>query len=340
MSSLPADEHLVSETWTTSQVLRATRNSLIWNGISLGLLLAVVWLSSDYLYYFFRGPAAVTDQQLLAVIERNCQRSLIEYVELRDRKLLPTNWQEVTTRDGALHTEFPFFLLPLGEQSMILVLARSEHDGRHLVGPLGGTRELEQRVIKAVVDKHPEYAGRILPVVLSNVAAFNVAGYILLALLIPWGSYCLWNTARAVMARVNPSSHPIETQLAKVGDPSALAASINDEMRIGPVEQIGKAYLTPSWILRPTVFGARCVRLEDVVWAYQVNQSSETFVILCQRNGKVATIPLKPQQAQATVAAVGRRVPWAFIGYDADRWKQWGKNRAAIIEQAEARRTE
>ncbi len=338
MSSLPVGEHPASETWTTSQVLRATRNSLIWNGISLGLLLVVVWLTSDYLCYFFRGPAVVTDQQLLAAIERNGQRSLIEYVELHDRKLLPTNWQEVTTRDGALHTEFPFFLLPVGERSMILVLARSEHDGRHLVGPLGGTRELEQRVIKAVVDKHPDYAGRILPVVLSNVAAFNVAGYILLALLIPWGAYCLWNVVRAVMARVNPSSHPIETQLAKIGDPSTLAASINDEMRLGPVEQIGKACLTPSWILRPTVFSARCVRLEDVVWAYQVNQSSETFVVLCQRNGNVATILLKPQQAAATVATLARRVPWAFIGYDVNRFKQWQKSRATIIEQVDARR--
>lgn len=338
MSSLPVDEYPASGAWTTSQVLRATRNSLIWNGVSLGLLLVMVWLTSDYLYYFFRGPAAVTDQQLLAAIERNGQRSLIEYVELHDRKLLPTNWQEVTTRDGALHTEFPFFLLPLGEQSMILVLARSEHDGRHLVGPLGGTRELEQQVIKAVVDKHPDYAGRILPVVLNNVAAFHVAGYILLALLIPWGAYCVWNVVRAVMARVNPSSHPIETQLAKLGDPSTLAASINDEMRVGPVEQIGKACLTQSWILRPTVFSAHCVRLEDVVWAYQVNQSSETFVVLCQRNGKTASILLKPQQAEVTVATVARRAPRAFIGYDADRFKQWQKSRATLIEQVDARR--
>lgn len=338
MSPLPVDEQLASDTWTTAQVLRATRNSLIWNGISLSLLLAVLWLTGDYLHYFFRGPALITDERLLEAIERNRSNSLIEYVELRDRKLLPTNWQEVTTRDGALHTEFPFFLLPVGERSMILVLARAEHDGQHLVGPIGGTRELEEKVIKAIVAKHPEYAGRILPVVLSNVAAFNVAGYILLALLIPWGSYCLWNVVRAVMARANPSSHPIETQLAKFGDPSVLAASINDEMRAGPVEQIGNAVLTRSWILRPTAFSARCVRLEDVVWAYQVNQSSETFVILCQRNGKVATISLKPPQAQAVVAAVAQRVPWAFIGYDADRWKRWGKNRAAIIEQAEARR--
>lgn len=338
MSQLIAAAQPDAMPWTVAQVLRATRNSLIWNGISLGLLLAIIWLTGDYLYYFFRGPAAVSDQQLLAAIERNGQRSLIEYVELRDRKLLPTNWQEVTTRDGALHTEFPFFLLPVGEQAMILVLAQSEHDGRHLVGPLGGTRELDQRVIKAVIDQHPEYAGRILPVVLSNVAAFNVAGYVLLAFLIPWGSYCLWNVIRAVMARVNPSTHPIETQLAKLGDQATLAASINDEMRLGPIEQIGKACLTPSWVLRPTVFSARCVRLEDVVWAYQVNQTSETFVVLCQQNGKIVTILLKPAQAEATVATIARRVPWAFIGYDTSRWKQWQKNRASIIEQANARR--
>jgi len=339
MSHFIMDEDPESLPWTVSQVLRATRNSLIWNGISLSLLLALVWLTGDYLFYFFRGPAVVNDRQLLNAIERNGQRSLIEYIELRDRTLLPTNWREVTTRDGRPYSDVPYFLLPVGDRSKMLVMARSQLDGKHLVGPISGTRELDQRVINAILSEHPEYAGQILPVVLSNVAVFNVPGYLLLGLLIPWGTYCLWNVVRAVMARVNPASHPIETQLAKLGDASALAANLNDEMRSGPVEQIGKASLTPSWILRPTVFSARCVRLEDVVWAYQVNQTTETFLILCQRNGKTTTLLLKPQQAQAAIVSMTRRAPWVLTGYDAHRWKQWQKNREAIIAQSDARRS-
>ena len=46
----------------------------------------------------------------------------------------------------------------------------------------------------------------------------------------------------------------------------------------------------------------------------------------------------KPQQAEATVATVARRAPWAFIGYDANRFKQWQKSRATLIEQVDARR--
>ena len=324
--------------WTESQVLRATRNSLIWNGISLACLLILLWLTGDYFYYFFRGPAAVNDAQLLAVIERNKTRALIEYVELRVRTLIPINWQEVTTRDGNPRSSTPFFLLPVGERSLIAVLAESQADGQHLLGPLSGARELDMRVISAVVRKHPEYEGRILPIVLSNVAAFNVAGYVLLVFLVPWGTYCVWNVSKAAMARVNPSSHTIEQKLARLGDSASLAASINQETKADSALQFGNAVLTDSWILRPTVFGATCVRLADVVWAYHLQRTSESFVVLYLRTGKISAVFLKRQQADDLVTAIGKRAPWALIGYDSDRLKQWRKNRAEIIRQSDERR--
>lgn len=327
-----------SSPWTEKQVLRASRNSLIWNGISLLVLAIVLWLTADYFYCFFRGPVLLTDAQLLEVIERNGQRSLIDYVDLRDRTLIPTNWQEVSTKDGKPYSTVPFFLLPVGERSLIAVLAESQNDGKKLIGPLGPARELDQRVISAVVKKHPEFDGRILPIVLSNVAAFNVGAYVLLVFLVPWGTYCSWNIARAVMARANPSSHSIERQLAKSGDASTLAESINHDVAAGSALPFGKAILTDSWVLRPTVFGATCVRLQDVVWAYHVQRNSESFVVLCLRTGKTSAIFLKRQQADELVTAIARRVPWVTVGYDSERWKQWQKNREQFIAQSEARR--
>ena len=334
MTDAPID----TSPWTEAQVLRATRNSLIWNGISLGVLVLVLWLAGDYFYCVVRGPALLTDAQLLDVIDRNRQRSLIDYVELRDRTLIPTNWQEVSTQDGTPYSKIPFYLLPVGERSFIAVLAESQNDGKRLVGPLSGARELDQRVISAVIRKQPEFTDRILPIVLSNVAAFNVAAYVLLVFLVPWGTYCSWNVARAVVARVNPSSHTIERQLAKSGDAPALAANINHEILSGRAVPFGKAILTDSWILRPTVFSATCVRLQDVVWAYHVQKTTESFVVLCLRTGKMSVVFLKRQQADELVSALARRAPWVLVGYDSDRLKQWQHERAEFIKQTEARR--
>lgn len=324
--------------WIETQVLRATRNSLIWNGISLSVLLLIVWLSSGYLYFFFRGPIALTDQQLLTVLEQNKHLSLMEYVELRDRTLIPTNWQEVTTEDGRPYSTVPFFLLPVGEggHSYIVVLAKAQHDGRRLVGPISGARELDQRVINAIIGKNPEYKGHILPYVLSNVAAFNVAGYLLLTFLIPWGAYCLWNVARAIMSRLNPSTHSIERRLGAFGDDvAALAENINHEVQVGPVTKYGKSLLTNSWILRPTVFNATCVRLQDIVWVYHAQQSAESFVVTCLRTGKMMVVSLKAHQADELVRMIGSRVPWALVGYDKERFKQWKKDPNLMIRAIE-----
>ncbi|MBS0204001.1 MAG: hypothetical protein JSS49_13935 [Planctomycetes bacterium] len=336
MSERTSEHPVDSRNWTEIQVQRATRNSLVWNGISLGCLLFLVWLTGDYLYYFFRGPVRVTDEQLLTILDRNRDREPIEYVEMPDRTLIETNWQEVSTSDGRPYSTVPFFLLPVGDQTMILVLADSRDDGKQLLGPLSGARDLDLRVIAKVIQKHPEYADRIQPVVLSNVAAFNVAGYVLMVIMLPWGAYCLRNVIRAVMARVNPASHSIERQLSRLGDAAALAAKINEEMTRPSVRRFGKSILTDSWILRPTVFGAQCVQLVDVVWAYHLQRTSESFVVLCLRNGKVVAVFLKAAQCDELVAAIAERAPAALTGYDPDRMKLWQKNRQEFLRRFEA----
>ena len=323
------------DNWTDTQVWRATRNSLIWNGISLAILLLILWLLSDYYYYFFRGPVSLTDAQLLTVLERDSQRSLIEYVEFHDRELIPTNWQEISTQDGQPYSTAPYFLLPIDPGKFLLVLTDARSDGKRLKGPLGGAREMDRRVIQAVIEAHPEYQGRILPVVLAGNAAFEVFGYIFLVVIIPWGSYCLLNVARAVMARANPSSHHFLRPLSHFADSAELVASINREVESGSVQQFGKAILTDSWILRPTVFGAFIVRVDDVAWIYHLQRNTESFAVINLRSGKTVAMSLRPQQAEQLVRAIGEKTPWAFIGYTSELSKRWSRNRSELIEQIE-----
>lgn len=326
--------------WTETQVMRATRNSLIWNGFSLAAWLMLVWLLSDYLFWFCSGPAAVTDTQLLDLIDQNRQRALIGYVELKNRILLPTDWQEVSTRDGKPYSTVPYFLMPTGERHLILVMAKSATDAGHLIGPLSEARDIDLRVLARITQKHPELKDRIVPVVLNHVATFTVFGYALLVILIPWGAYASWNLVRAALARIHPSQHPIERQFCRWGDGPALVDRFNDEIRRDTALRFGKAILTDSWIARPTVFGATCVFLDEIVWAYALHRSTENFAVLQQRTGRTTAIFLSSSDSTALISALATRAPWIVLGFDQQRLKVWLKNRAEIVEMSDQRRAD
>ncbi|MFO0818301.1 MAG: hypothetical protein U1A77_10195 [Pirellulales bacterium] len=336
-----AESQWPSQSWTRTQIARVTRNSLVAHGISLACILLILWLSSSYLTHFFRGPIRPTDQQLTTIIADRGNRSLIAYVELLDRQLIETDWQEVSTSDGRPYSTVPFFLMPVGDQ-YLLVLARSAADGRHLIGPIGPLRDMDAKVIEATVRRHPELQGKILPVMMSSVAAFTIWGYVLLTLLIPWSAWTFFRLARTIMARFNPDIHPVARQFAladPLGDASANLPSIDHEMKSGPTLNLGKATLTESWFVRPTTFGMKSLRLDQIVWVYHLRQQYESFVVFALRNGKLFPIPLKDAAIPQVIDFVGQRFPWVLRGYDDERLKLWKRDPREIIALVDARRS-
>lgn len=332
--------------WTRRQIARVTRNSLIAHGISLTCIVLIVWLSSTYLQFFFRGPSRPSDPELLAIIDARGGRSLIAYVELRERRLLETGWKEVTTSDGRPYSQIPFYLAPVGDR-YLLVLARSADEGRRLIGPIGPIRELEQQVVAATERANPELAGKILPVSMSSVAAFDVWGYVLLAVLIPWTSFTLYRLARAVTGRLQPDLHPLSRQFAALAanETGAAAsherrASLDEELASDLVLSIGPATLTESWLVRPTVFGVRSVRLDQVVWVYPVRQQYESFVVFGLRDGRLVPVSLKDDRVSQVIEFVVRRYPWVLQGHEPDRAKLWKRQPQEIVTLVDARRAD
>src|SRR5207248_2073695 len=106
--------------WVAEQVRRASRNSLLWNGVVLAIMLALVGWSGNYFYHFFRGPQPVDDAAILQWAANPGNGNLLAYVEMRDRKLLPTGWQEVSTSDDAVYSVVPYFMTPIGDKFLIV----------------------------------------------------------------------------------------------------------------------------------------------------------------------------------------------------------------------------
>lgn len=335
-NALPANSGTTS--WLNAQVARTIRNSLTWNSIGAVLLVLLVWMTSDYFYWFFRGPTPASDAQLMEMIAQGGQRSIIGYVSSTERKLQATNWSEVVTMDDGrkekVHTSTPYFLLPVDDK-YLLVLAK-ESSETNLVGPLSHARELDRRVIKSLESENPQLAGKILPVVMNAEAAFSVLAYLLMPVLVLWGGWLLWNFTMAWQRSANPAYHPIVKQLARYGDADDLAKQINREASSDTALRFGKAILTDSWLLRPTAFGAQVVRLADLVWAYHLQQSAESFAVLMTSDKKAHALSLKADDAVSLIRALPKRQPDAIYGYDKARHQRWRKDPQSVIDEIRA----
>lgn len=322
--------------WIAGQVRRASRNSLIWNGVGLLAIALVAWFSGNYYYNFFYGPFPYDDAQILQAAEHSGNGGLLAYIQLTDRRLIETGFENVMSEDGKRRYSNPYSMTPVGDKMMIVMTERIV-DAKHLVGPLSKLGTIESGLIADLENLHPELRGKFLPIYLNEAAAFKVIGYLGLLVGIPVLFLCLFNISRASWSLQHPASHRMMWQLAKFGDPIDVATGIDREMAAGPVAKYGKSLLTSLWLLRPTAFGMIAVPLSDIVWMYHLKQS-ESFAVLCLRTGKTIAMPLRGEQVDKLLREVSERVPWALDGYDVETLKMWRKKPADVAALSDQQR--
>ena len=310
-----------------TQVRRANRNLLLWNAALLIGMLVLTWFLRTYWYGFFFGPIRADDETLLA-LARAPGSGLGTYVELDGRPLTATGFTEVNTRDGKPRASYPFFMTPVGDR-LLLVLAETQSN--HLLGtvyPVPG--DVERDVIDKVVQQHPALRGRFLPVMLNATVAFPVFGWICLAIGVPLGLFCLINLTKGVLRSINPRWHPMAR-------PAEIAAEIEQELTEDTVERIGPLLVTRSWLLQPTTFGLRRIRLDDTVWLCEIT-GARYGLLFRLRNGRTTGVLTWRKQAQPALQAVFKRIPWVLVGFDLERLRQWQKQREQMIAVVDARR--
>jgi hypothetical protein len=325
-----ADGSLQPNGFIATQVRRASRNLAIWNGLLLLGLLVTGALSAVYYVNFFFGPFPADDKALVDAAGHPGSGGLIRYVELHDRQLVPTGINVVTTVDGKPRSSTPYFFTPVGDRVM-LVLAESPADGRHLVGPLYAVPDkVEKEVIERVTQRHPQLRGRFLPVMVNATAAFTIVGWIGLVILVPLTLLALANLGRAVLYGVLPHLHPAARH-------QECAANIDQEVDAGTVDQFGAVTVTRSWLLRKTAFGLRAVPLHNTVWVFGQTARGIHVVVIRLKSGKTVYAKVPGKDLAAAVQAVAARVPWVFVGYDDERASRWKKQPTEVIREAQDR---
>src|SRR5258706_50033 len=91
--------------------------------------------------------------------------------------------------------------------SQVRRAARNSIIWHGLVRALYHVGSQEAEVIAAIERKHPDLAGRFLPIMLNHEAVFPVIGYIGLIIGVPLTLLCFFNIGKAVWALQHPASH-------------------------------------------------------------------------------------------------------------------------------------
>jgi hypothetical protein len=322
--------------FVASQVRRVCRNLLVWNGVVVALIALAVLALASYWTWFWRGPRLADDAFILDAA-KGPPSSVIAYIEMRERKLLTTGFVEQATQNDVVYSTSPYYFVGIGDK-LLLVKATAQTNGKKLIGPLETIDIKSDRdAVSAMVAKNPGLRGRMLPVMLNAAAAFNVFGYVFLALVAPILLICAYNVFRALLGQRDPPLHPVMRALARYGPPREVAREIDADLADEDVLTFGKALMSETWLVRPTLFRIVVCRIDDIVWAYHVRVAGDHVASLALRNGRMFGIPLQ-RNVPELLAALAARVPWAHQGFSMELAKKWRKQRAEFIAEVDARR--
>lgn len=335
----------MSDGFLSQQIRRNGRNNLI-----LGLLFAVAIatvceLNTRNLYNFFKGPFPISSAEIASLDNPDSRRQF--YVAVQSGETFKTGIEEKETVEF-FTSHHPFLLTVVGDK-LLLVKAPEGAVGRaKFKGALVQlSASVQSRVIARILQKNPELAGQILPVMLDGTyfdwATYTALGlgavfFVLACILVLNGSKVL----------ADSSAHPIWKTLARHGSPQQVGSQLDAEMRgEGGGQIFGDARLTTNWLVGASTYSTRAARVSDVVWAYQrivkhyqgfIPVGKSFSVKICARDGRSFEIRQKKDSGVGLLQALKIKTPWIAFGFTPALEALWRKNRVEFISSVDQRK--
>ncbi len=321
------------------QIRRANRNLLIVNLVILFSCASALLVERKLIKGFFLGGVQ-TDAAALANVDPVLSRNLLE---VNTKLVLPTGYRIVERSHGSETVKYEFLLMKAGNR-MVIVKVEPGQTGPHFTGVLDPMEMDLSNALRRDI-KSQQVRDALLPVMLNS-TDYQGEVWVCLLLALPVGLLTIWNLKKWMQRAADPGESPIVKQLEHRGGVMA-CQQIDSEMAQSN-GKVGRAILTRSWIMVPGTFGVRIMNIDDVVWVYKkVTRHRVNFVpvgktytaILCSSTGKSINVLDREQKVNDLLASVAAKAPWAIAGYTSEAQTLWLKNRDALVQSVNQRRS-
>lgn len=326
------------------QIQRTNRNLLL---VALFLIVAVAaWAMAErrYLYNFFAGPFDISSPQLVSVQQPDSE--LRCFVKVKGEDSFDTGVQEVErdSSTGSESVKAKFSILLVAEH-LLIVKNGPKDSGTYFQGELSEIPgDVRSNVIAPLLKQHPNASQAILPFML-DATDFRTDGYISLAVGAVAFLFACWLLGKVMRRRANAGAHPVVKTASRYGSLADVSQQLDLEMQGTPL-RIGKASVTPSWVVLQKSFDLKLCRIPNLVWAYKkitrhyhyFIPTGKTYeVILYDRYGQPLQMQAREKKVDELLKLLGERAPWAVFGYSDERSQllrtNWGGFVAAVDQR-------
>jgi hypothetical protein len=323
---------------------RATRNLLVVSLMLFAGIAAALALNGRFFYNVLTGPFAIDNSTLTSLTAGSDVPQY--FVTVNGSDSMDTGVDEMIThsRRGASAPKemlaAHYLTLAVGKR-VLLVRSPSNKEVLQFTGTLQPVPvDVQHKVIDDIAKAVPKAKGLFLPVML-NVEDIRAGGYIELVLGITLLLLAAWNLARVLRRQLYPKAQPIYKTLSAYGPADAVARAIDAEVSGPGCVHIGKAVITPHWLLLPRRFSLQVIHLDDVIWAYQKTTVQQGNLIktgevytasLWTKRGDSIDVAGKQTDVTSLLVQVAHRAPWVLTGFSKERDKSWRTNRQFVIQ--------
>ncbi|HKV38717.1 MAG TPA: DUF6709 family protein [Blastocatellia bacterium] len=324
------------------QIRRANRNLAIANLILISVVIGAGVVAERYLYNCFFGPFPIDKQSLKSIQDPDSLQRY--YVQVHGDDVADTGFRY--EEDGKQTAGYVALFV---DQKLLLAKTDPGASGADYAGAIVMIPDAERRnVIAKTVSKNPQLASAFLPV-MQDATNFRLPGQIGVAIGFLLLALALWNLNKSRARNSDPNRHPIIKSLQAIGPPEAISNKIDSEISLDAgTAKIRSILLTPSFMLRSSLFGLNVLPMDNLIWAYKkvvkhytnfVPTGKTYSVVIMDRGRRSREMRLrKEKEVDSLLAELRRRVPWVLFGFSKELAAGWKSSPNAVIQAVDERR--
>ncbi len=334
--------------WLLTQARRTSRNRCI--AAALVVVAALGWLAlqSDYLRDFFRGPTAVTTQQLAALSVNDAKAP--HWIRVHAGEIQDTGIEEITVRkkrgvERGRSVTGHYYAAQLGDR---FLLVKAHDEGRPAADLVGEVTHLPSGVAERLFSGAQAQQMRplFLPM-LVDLHDFRTEGWWMLGLA---GGLVLaagvWGLVALGRMR-DPERHPAVARAVQWGPLHVVSRILNQEVRAPDALRIGNWTLTTNHLLRDQWLHLDLHNLNELLWAhpqvtkkkiYYVIPAGQTHALVLKWRDASVTLQAKEDTVAKALGRIAANQPWVLLGWNEGWEKQYNRQRVQMVRDVQKNR--